>query len=390
MKHKDLNLFLNRKASSLWESKEKYLKGWGMLQSTKNELSIHLHLIPESLASIFLDFCKKHTFQPTHIYTTSALAPMLIAMFDENTAGLNCVAASSGNFTYLVIGTKQVPFLIRELPISWEHGDDLSIERINREIQRTILFSKQQYNQSITKIDLIGKNASNASVKMSFQNITEVCPVDTPVSWITFAFKTSPKQTENLLPKNHLGQLERKRLVIALSSVVLVYLAMSIASYILLLNTLSHVNVDIAYAEIENEINRLMSTKSQIEQQIAQSNQHIKTERYIKTETKVPLPGWFAGYTADMLPDGLILKLLSVQYDSSRSSWAIAIEGLGPRDPLKSAELLETFQKTLTRNTSLLTIDSPWRLRWIENLHTGGTHESDASLKSFRITGVIH
>lgn len=390
MKPADLKLFINRKASALWEIKEPYLKGWGMLQSTKKELNIHLHLIPEHIATIFVNFCQKHVLQPAHIYTTSALAPMLVTQFGEATQGLNCIAASSGDFTYLIIGTKQTPFLIRELPISWEQGDTLSIERINREIQRTILFTKQQHNQTITRIDMIGKNSSDAAALMTFQNIETINSVNTPVPWISFALKTSPLRSENLLPRIHLGQLKRKRLTLALFFIVPVYLALSVFAYFFTQKLHDNVNASLQNADIGNEINRLVSKKNELDQRILSMNHHTQTVEMIRQKTKPPIPGWFAGFATEMLPDSLIFRRFAVQYDSGTGSWFVEIEGLSPRDPLKSAKLLKEYQDAISMNSTLFTIDSPWNIQWLENLYSGGTHESEASLKPFRIKGVIH
>lgn len=390
MKPGDLNLFINRKASALWEIKEPYLKGWGMLQSTKKELNIHLHLIPEHIATIFVNFCQKHVLQPTHIYTTSALAPMLVAQFSETVQGLNCIAASSGDFTYLIIGTKQAPFLIRELPISWEHGDTLSIERINREIQRTILFTKQQHNQTITRIDLIGKKSSDAAALMTFQNIETINPVDTPVPWISFALKTSPLRSENLLPRAHLGQLKRKRLTFALFFIIPAYLIISVFAYQFTQRLYDNVNLSLQNADIENEMKSLLLKKYEVEQRILLMNYHTQTVETIRQKTKEPIPGWLAGLATEMLPDSLIFRRFAVQYDSGTDSWFIEIEGLSPRDPLRSAKLLKEYQDAISMNSTLFSIDSPWNVQWLENLHSGGTHESDVSLKPFRIKGVIH
>jgi hypothetical protein len=107
----------------------------------------------------------------------------------------------------------------------------------------------------------------------------------------------------------------------------------------------------------------------------------------MRMRTPPPLPAWVAGFAADALPDDLSWKKMRVEYDTIAKNWNVRIEGSAPRDPLRSARLLQEYQALLSSPRTGISIKTPWRVSWIQSLRTGGTWEADNLRKTFVIEG---
>ncbi|MBN1982179.1 MAG: hypothetical protein JW795_11650 [Chitinivibrionales bacterium] len=394
MRQKDLQQFIKTKASSVWEKEEPFAYGWGMLQwsgtqNAKKELYIHLHLMPESYVIIFLNFCKKYSLQPTHIFTAASLTPDLLDLIDQSDNGLNLVVASAGDRTFITLGRKHEPYLIRELPYSWLTKEPDAISRVGREIQRTVLFTKQQFNVSVSAIKLIGTGAATALTSVDEQARVPTTADDSDVPWIRLTMHSLLRRSENLIPDEVLGHNQRKRMTIALFSVLFLFLLSVMGIEFAIQHRLQYIDRILREDGLEESIQTLISRRNELEKIIEEVNTNASIATIIKSTTLEPVPGWFAGFAADMLPAELLISRLAVRKNSDQGVWNVEIDGFSPRNPVKAATLLEEYQKRLSSDSSIVAVETPYQIQWIENLKTGGTYESEKNGKRFRITGRI-
>jgi len=315
--------------------------------------------------------------------------PLLLEFAEGKEDDLELVAATVGDSTFLVIGRKNAPYLIREVPCSWSSEDGAAAGRLNREIQRTVLFTKQQYDKEIVQIRLCGKNAGAISSLVNTSSGLPVTVDDKNIQWLKFFDTLSPYRTDNLLPPQAIHHIHRRKLSILLSVALFFLVCLSVSMELLRHNLIEQSKVTVADSQVENDITFLTARKTQLEKRQAIISRQVAIAAAIAQKTAEPVPGWFSGVVGDMIPDGLILTRLSVNQDASTGGWLVEIEGAAPRNPLLAAHLLKQFQERLSGNPSFLAVKTAWQLQWIENLKTGGTADSDNNKKTFRIYGRI-
>ena len=385
MKSKELEQFLARKAHTT--KGETHIWGYTSLRVVNKEDNIYLHLVPEVYRTVFLQFCDQLHFQPVFLMTLASISPLLLEM--EKGDGLELVAAATGESTFIVVGQKNNPFLIREVPYSWINADEANIERLGREIIRTALFTKQQHNRQITTVRLLGKDAEKArGVTSALTEITlEV--VEEDVRWFRFLYTLKPYRTENLIPRKIVGHNKRRRMTLFMFGAVMLFLLAAISLEIFYQVLSQNVDRVVKNSNVNECVIELTNQKLLLEKQKAEILANNGLSDLIARLTYDPIPGWFCGYASDKLSDELSFSRMSVVKDSLQNSWYVELEGVAPRNSVKAAKILNAYQSELCNAPVNLVADLPWRFQWIENLKKGASQDSDLKGKLFRIYGRI-
>lgn len=389
MKRKYLLQFLSNKAKLVWAKEDPFVWAWNSQKVHKNEENIYLHLLPKTFFTIFIDFCTKNNFQPTHFFTLAAIAPAVLEYQPNKGGGVELVAVSVGTYTFLLVGTKKSAYVVRELPYTWSQEDQLSIDKLSREIQRTVLFTRQQFNEEVNVLRLIGTEAHLVAELSG--NLTGLTPkvTEADLEWMTLPFFISPNRTDNLVPKEIVTNRTRKRYLLALGFSTLFILLVLFFTDLKMHRVITRIDKQIVQAGFIKEADELINTKQNLDNIRNSIVQYENLVKFMENQKTEPIPGYFTSFATDKLPEKLTLTHLKITRDSLQNEWRIEIEGLTPRDPIISESLLETYEKILENDPCRLIIDIPYKMQWIENLKNGGTTELQSKPKMFRIQGRI-
>jgi hypothetical protein len=385
MKQKDLHLFLNRKAHSTKGDAHAWC--YTSLQIPNKEDNIYLHLVPEEYRAVFLKFCNNRKYQPVYLVPLAAVTPLLLE--SNHSDNLEMVAAAAGESTFLVIGKKNAPYLIREVPYNWLVEEQATLDRLSREIQRTVLFTRQQYNKQITTIRFIGSQSEKAKALAGTISGTEIFSDDNNIHWALLPYLQSPTKPDNLIPKDILGYNKRKRMTFAFIIMIFLFFMFSISLEIFYQFTNHKIVNAINKSNVRDDISQLLNQKMELDIKRSEILTNNGLSESIVRQKFDPVTGWFAGYATDCLPDSLYLSRFLINRDSIESCWNFEIEGYAPRNSISAARLLNEFQSKLTNAPSYSIITIPWKMQWIENLQRGGTLDSERKGKIFRISGRI-
>jgi hypothetical protein len=383
LKHAELEKFLERKAHAAKGNTHIY--GYTLIKIPDKEDNIYLHLVPEIYRNVFLDFCKKFGYQPMFLMTLAAIAPALLTI--DKDKEIEMVVAAAGESTLIVVGKKNHPLLVREVPYSWHDNNEGNLERLGREIQRTVLFTKQQFNLNVQEIRFIGQDAEIASNITG--DIAEVkkTVINESVNWCKLTLTMNPFRTDNLIPKKLLG-LNKKRRFSVYAAIIVLFILLSSFAFELTYHKMKYdAEKSISESGIEASIDSLQIVRLTLENKKTELiNNQIRYD-FMQNLTNDPVPGWFANVIADNIPQELNLSRMMITKDSVDGTWYVQIEGFAPRNPVTASQLLDTFQNRLKQTPSFFQPEIPWKIQWIDNLQQGSTLETTIKGKVFRIYG---
>lgn len=388
MNSKELRAYLGRKAVAEWKSATGHIWGFTpVARIGKGEPTSLLHLAPAEMVEALITWCRQRNLQPHMALSPTAAAFSLLQKQQEE--GIHMVVVDAGESSIIAVGKKDgSPLLVRELARSWTNEESDSAERLAREVQRTILFARQQLGGNTQTVSLYGKGAQNLVKTMTDSTNLPVQAIEGLVNWSSLALQRN-LESENLFPARVLGHLRRRRMSIFLIIISLVFALLSLATLLGMEIQHRHLEKQILKMRLPAQMAMLFEEKHRLQAQkqrvIHAQALHLAIER----QTPPPIAAWIAGFAADALPDSLVWTKVSISLDTSNTSWKVSIEGTAPRHPLRGAQLLEKYQDLLSSERTDLRIHTPWRTQWIESLRAGGTWEAETFRRKFRIEGVL-
>jgi hypothetical protein len=383
LKREELEKFLERKAHAAKGSTHIY--SYTLVKIPEKEDNIYLHLVPEVYRDVFMNFCNKFHYQPVFLITLAAIAPALLMIDKENQ--IEMVVAAAGESTFIVVGKKNHPLLIREVPYSWHDKNEGNLERLGREIQRTVLFTKQQFNLKIQEIRFIGEDSKTASDLTGDIEDVKKSVVNENVNWGKLTLSMNALRTDNLLPRKIIGLNYKRKTSIFVAVTVIILFLVSLIFEIVYLKMRQSMEISISESGIEVSIDSLQTVRQSLDVKKTElTNNRIRND-FIHKMNNDPIPGWFANVVADNIPNVLNISRMMITEDSIDGDWYVQIEGFGPRNPVDASLALDTFESRLKQMPSFFQPEIPWKIQWIDNLQQGSTLETEIKGRVFRIYG---
>lgn len=387
MKRKDLVKFCSWKTEAL--KGKGYVWSYTKLKSIHHKGSICLHIIPPMYRSLFITFCQKCKLEPQHLLTVPAVVSGLLEKNDDSDGTVEMMALVTDRITYFVIGTKNAPLFIREIPFTSQSTDASELAQFSREIKRTALFIKNQFDREIGILTIRGSNTDTLSGLSLESGITTLQIEETPIHLFESVNSSGIYRTDNLLPFDMLGSRARFTRTIIFIAIILCFLGVLIGAKLYIRSIMKSSELTIQRCNIVDDLSKMRDTLDFFATLKGQLQATHQTHLFISTQSKEHIVGYFIGYCADILPEQLSVSRLAIFPATTSGGYAIEIEGICPPDPLQSASLLAQFEQTLSSEPANIKIIDSWHTQWLTNLHNGGGKESDRFSRRFRITGVL-
>jgi cell division protein FtsB len=308
---RDLEQFLERRVNQLKIFEEEAVWSFQVTQPTKRARALVLYLLPKPLMDQLAQSCRAADLHLLIMVSPTAVLGSQLAELPLGKDEIALVVAETEGMTSVVIGHKHGPiYLGRSLRCSWQTDP----ERVHLELNRTILFSKQHFGNTIESLWLFGAGAKEQlePMRQVFEVPVRLSPVEhTPFYWAEQAVKLAPTLKANLISKD-LQKAPQRRILVRITSVML--------AFILAASALAFGWVE---AQVQSQARTVTKLRAKSEPLQAQKDELQKRHealeakqrlvRLIEEQKLAPVPGWFLGYVVSNLPDELLLTELQVK-----------------------------------------------------------------------------
>jgi hypothetical protein len=321
----------------------------------KEEKAFLLHLMPQSFYNEL-----RRVFLPRRLDLTRIL-PMIVPLQREmngfpiarGTPAL--VAAELGEATIIIVAQSHGPLLFtRTILASLEQAP----ERVAIEINRSLLYAKQQFNASVDRIWLVtrtGRATEEVTAKCGAGKVVMVLPTQ-PDEWVANASRVVRNQPVNLIA----GYLRRKR------HAQFIRYGLIAIGWLTMANFVQHLwQANDAWRVEKQRLLAVQARESELADErdrLQARNQTLERERnlrqHIEDAALPPVPAKVLGYLAGVLPADARLTEFSVRWSAEDAAWLFLCEGVINGDDETARETIDGLKRQLER--------SPLRVRFNE------------------------
>lgn len=310
VKGRNLKWFLQRRVKDLKPFPSEAAWSYQTTLPTRNAQALLLHLFPKELLDQLVQGCEQAELHCARVIPASAVLQRQLAALPLEANEVALLAAETGSTTTVVIGRKDGQiYLGRTLSSSW----NLHADRVTVDLNRTILYVKQQFGVTVGSAWLFGAGAQTrlAPMQTTLRLPVKLSPVPlTPHYWNHEALKLPVEDTSNLISTEQL-EAPRRRLFLRVTSLLVGVLAMgalvaTAGVQLLVMDRAKQLQNLQVKAEQKRELRTGLQER---EKEFVQQKQFVKV---VSDEKVQPVPGWFLGYMGNNLPEELFLNHLRI------------------------------------------------------------------------------
>lgn len=318
------------------------------LPGNKENQRVILHLFPRILLNQLLDACRKHNLHLTGVIPASALLQHQISENTHDKEETVLVAANTHGSTTIVVGRHDgQTYVARSTAGDWAESDRLSVD-----INRTILYTNQQFGTAVGRIYLFGEGAEDRMNAMAgiVQPQIVLSPVEyTPVYWATEAISLLSEQHPNLVSSEILEAPRRYGFAkaIAAITILLVIAALGFSGWTLLQAKNEAENI----ATLTKQLERQKSREEALIARDLELKRQAELARIVMDEDSGAVPAFLLAYLGEAVPPDLVVTNLHVRREVG--FWKVTIAGTRQAEaqnaaPGEGSRALAQLQERLT------------------------------------------
>src|SRR5436190_6754008 len=220
-----LKLFLQSRVKQLKPFPSEAAWSYQPTLPTRNAQAMLLHLLPRELLDQLVQGCKQVELECDRVIPASAILQQQLTELPLEENEIALLAADTGGTTTVVIGRKDGQiYLGRTLSNSWNaHAD-----RVNVDLNRTLLYVKQQFGAGVNSVWLFGDGAENQidRIRTALRLPVKLSPVRPgPFYWNQEALEIPVGDTNNLISAEQL-EAPRRRVLLRVTGALVGVLAL--------------------------------------------------------------------------------------------------------------------------------------------------------------------
>ncbi len=275
-------------------------------------------------------------------------------------------------------------FSDRHLKVNLDNFED--IERISKEVQRSILYNKQQFGERVVQVMLSEHFKDNV-----YQCFTK--NLDIPIGWLPpkpsrfywnhELLNVSFNDEGNLLLRKYRDEIIIKRFTKAAVTLAIALWFVSISVFVViecLLYKERKMLTDIRPQTIE-----LRNTRDTLLDSKAKINRFRHAVNTLEEERVPPVPGWFLGYLCSEVPNELVLTKAQISHKDY--TWEVIIDGFSNKGNRVMMNNLKELCDNLQNGPFKMRDNKNWYKDWLKLLKVGSVN--DRGVSRFSINGVI-
>lgn len=345
----------------------------------RNEAQHLLHLLPRDLYHQIHQTLLARHLDLTQIVPVAVPLQLELGHLMEPDQPALLMAVKMGDSTAVVACRNSGEILLTRTTLgTW--SDDPT--RVAVEVNRSLLYAKQQHSVSIDRIILAGSGAkeTRAVIELKCGEGKQIIidPSD-PLRWLSLVAKLPQRHPVNLVA-DYLRIKRRnrffRRLILATCWLSLVIGGIDTWTRETLWNSeqarLNDLSANEAVMEAEYERLTLRNEKA------VQDRAFI---RQVVEERLPPVPDRFLSYLASILPDDIRLNTFSVTWNEESLDWRFQIDGMLEADPETARVTINSIRRELTQ--------SPLQVRFTESVRAEVelSLSTEASVQRFTLEG---
>ncbi|MEK7393766.1 MAG: hypothetical protein AAB214_14500, partial [Fibrobacterota bacterium] len=268
-----------------------------------------------------------------------------------------------------------------------------SLDRLSKELNRSILFAKQQFGIAVSGLWIAVSSDENTQPvlarSISDATVAKLPTSDPPAFWLQQLVGLNPDIHDNMVPRPMRRLNERRRhLEAAFSVAVAIHVVFVLVLLGLkLIGDRSHASVQGSH--LDRRMEELRAEKTELESRNLEIALLRDQTRAISSFSWDAKPGWLFGWIAAHIPNDLRLTSASIERPIDSSTWKVRLHGVAPREATIASSALREFQTALQTGEPKLEISKPWHEQWRSNLQSGATWDLDSTGKPFLIEGSL-
>jgi hypothetical protein len=311
---------------------------------TKNAQAVLLHLTSRPFLDQLTQICAGNGLRLTAVMPASVVLSRQLSQLPVSDDDVVLLAAETGTGTTVVVGRRDGRiYLGRSLSSGWK----TSPEKIQTDLNRTILYTKQQFGTAVNSVWLLGNDAGTqtAALQTALGIPVRINPVvPGPFHWNHEAAEL-PSSTPGNLITSELQQAPRRRVLARVTAVMIAILA--------LVSVMAAASVEWIARDRQDQIDKLEAKLWELEERkVALELRETEVQRQqdfirIVSEEKVPaVGGWLLGHLGDVMPSDLLLTGLDLRRENDL--WKVQLDGalqpgVGPDSRLLAAASVDAL-----------------------------------------------
>lgn len=355
--------------------------------SARKEATFLLHLLPSTFYGRINGLLLERHLDLTRILPLVVPLQLIAPSLTEGKERPVLIAVDTGEATTVMVAQPDGELLFaRTMMARW----DTDPARIGVEVNRSVLYAKQQFSAAIESIWLLGSagEAARNEVQARCGSGKEITiRSSTPREWMEAVAKLTPRHPINLVA----GYLGRKRRQQLIRRVVIggCWLTFSL----LALDAWTDAQNQIEQTQRLHELQKNQSALIAQRDHLMARNAEVQHEReFVQqvSEDRLPaVPARFLTYLSGTLPPDAHLTELTVKWDSSINKWGVHLEGQIQGDEDTCRETLASFQKTLMRGILRAKMNDGTRSMVPVQAPPGSATLEGASAQRFTMEGTL-
>lgn len=316
--------------------------------SARKEATFLLHLLPSAFYGRINGLLLDRHLDLTRILPLTVPLQLGIPVLAAGKVAPVLIVADTGQATTVMVAQPDGELLFaRTMLARWEADP----ARIAVEVNRSVLYAKQQFSAIIETIWLLGEASEAARTEVQTRcgaGKEILLRSSTPLEWLDLVAKLTPRHPINLVA-GYLGRKRRQQLV-RRATISACWLALIILGLDTWTSVLNWQEERQRLNDLQQNHASLLARREQLTARNADMQRGLDFVRQVSDDRLPNVAGRFLGYIASVLPAEARLSELSVRWDEAVSKWSFRMEGQIDGDEETSRESLNAFQKTVSRS----------------------------------------
>ncbi len=328
--------------------------------SVRKDAAFLLHILPASLYDQINSLLRSRRLDLTRILPLAVPLQLAAQALSEDREQPILIATASGDATTAMVARPNGDLFFSRTMLARGDADPA---RVGVEVNRSLLYAKQQFSISVDNIWLLGPVGETAHKEVESRCGTgkqiHLSPSG-PVEWLQSVARLTPRHPINLVA----GYLRKKRRQQMLRRVVIA--ACWLGFCLLGLDTWTQLqNWKTEKSRLEGlKENRptLVASRDRLRERNAEAEQYRELIHETNDNRTPPVAARLLPYLANTLPAEAHLSDLMVALDPSTNKWSVHLEGEVEGDEETARDLVDTFQRQ--------TAHGPLHLKFLDNART--------------------
>ncbi|MDX8409574.1 MAG: hypothetical protein R8J84_05970 [Mariprofundales bacterium] len=354
LKLEDLEKNLFRRAEKEKVFEEAASWSWTRTYPAKDGPGVLLHLFPRPLRNALVRICEEFYLTPIRLVPLSDVMGRHIAQLASSMEGgeeyfFILVALFECQVEVLVARGDGTVLFLRDINFQWRNA----AERVETEIERTMLYAKQQFGAEIHTVWLTGEGSTDLAnaLEKKFRSAVLADPeIDSAEGWAVSVTNLPKKLTSNMIPW-YVQQRPMRRLILRLGA------AFSIFLLLLTIGTVATVEYLVRTEHpFQTDQSKLLETQSEIltwQQKGAQLKRFEQRLHGYDVLGQPPAPLLMLRYLGSVQPQGVLLRQVDVRLHgraaSGRGKVHFTLQGEAGVSPDQGLDLLDQMERNLSQ-----------------------------------------